>query len=375
MASQNTHVVQGDGLEPHPQNPASKETTVRGAVEDAMEKASKAVDELGDELPLEDNAEEAVETEESAVQAEGEGSPSSESSPDADEIGDLDPPTDWSAQDQEIFRGVDKQTQTWLLERDKASRGALQEQISALQPFQQVHQTWAPYIDKLGKPPQVLLNELINADYVLRQGTQQQKQQILSSIIQQYGVEVGQPQGQQQPQLPEEVASDPVYSAIEARLQQLQENQAALQSQMGNQFGAMQNQQISEQLMALEAFKGATDESGSLKHPHYQEVEPLMRGLAQDALANGRQTTLEEVYQQACWAHPDVRVKLQSAEKAAAIRERQASAAKKQAASKSVSSSPQGSRTVSRLPKGKKGESVRETVERAAAQAGLADAR
>lgn len=371
MASQNTHVVQGEGLEPHPQNPQAENTSVRGAVEDAMKKATDAAEAVEDELPLDDGENEA-EPQESALEAEGEGSPPSETSPDADEIGDLEPPNDWSVQDQEIFRGVDKQTQTWLLERDKATREALQSQMTALQPFQQVNQTWNPHIQKVGKPPAVLLNELLNADYVLRQGTPQQKQQMLGSIIQQYGIQLEQPA--QAPQVPEELQSDPLYGALTGELKRLSEGLSGLQNQMQTQFGQMQQSQASQQQAALEAFKLETDQTGQLRHPHYAEVEGTMTALAQDALANGRQTTLEEVYQQACWAHPEVRAKLQSAEKAAAIRERQESAAKKQAASKSVSSSPQGSRTVTSLPKGKKGESVRETVERAAAQVGLANA-
>lgn len=350
MASQNMHNVQGEDLEPHPSNPQHENTSVRGAVEKAM----KEVQEKDDELP-----------EDPSGSVEGKAPVSDSEDTKASthqelEIGDLEPPSDWTAQDQEVFRGVDKETQAWLLERDKATRTTLESQLSALQPFQQVQQTWNPYIQQLGKPTAVLFDQLMNADYVLRKGTPEQKQAMLGQIVRDYGIQVEQPQQS----VPEEITNDPVYGALGGQLQRLSEGLNSLQNQMQTQFGQLQSNQANAQQQALEAFKLEQDAEGKLKHPYYQEVEGLMNALAQDALANGRQTTLEDVYQQACRANPETWAKIQSANEAAQIRERQKKASEKKAASKSVSSSPSGSRTVEALPP-KKGETVRQTVERA----------
>lgn len=351
MADQTAHSAQGEGLVPHETNP-----TVQKDVEDAM---AKAVDDAG-EAPSEEQQEETQQElpiqEASQAPADTAETPPAKDEPQA---GDLEPPANWSAADQGIFRDVDKATQEWLLARDKAATESYQQQLEAVQPWQQVQQQWDPYFKQLGQPAPQLINGLLQTEMQLRTGTPAQKQEALLGIMRAYGIEVG----QEQQQLPEEVSSDPVAQALSARLDEVLRGQRALESQVQTQFGQFEANQLNAQQTALDQFKGATDADGKLLHPYYSEVEPLMNSLAANA---GQTTTLQDVYDQACWASPSVRAKLQGAAQAADIVGRKQSAAAKQVASKSVSSSPAGSRTV-QVPQGNPNESVLETVEAAVA--------
>lgn len=348
MAEQTTHNAQGEGLIPHDTNP----TPVSEDVEAAMKQAVDAAEETGDTPELELDAPADIPAE---IPAE-----ESREAP-ATEPGDLPAPAQWSAEDQEIFRSVDKNTQEWLLARDKAVAEQYQEQLSAVQPLQQVSQTWDPYFKQLGMPPAELLNGLLQTEMKLRTGTPQQKQDALIGIMRSYGIGVGQEQAQQ---LPEDIQQDPVAQALNQRLNEVLEGQQTLKSQMENQFGALQVQQVQSQVGALHAFRDQTDAEGKPLHPYFSEVENLMDTLAANAMATGQQTTLEDVYQQACWASPGVRAKLQSADRSAGIAGRQQTAADKQRAGKSVSGSPAGSRTV-QVADGGSDESVHDTVMKA----------
>jgi hypothetical protein len=64
----------------------------------------------------------------------------------------------------------------------------------------------------------------------------------------------------------------------------------------------------------VEGFANATDADGMLMHPHFAQVEHTMTMFAADELRQGRTPDLEDLYQRAAWAHPEIRGELQQVE-------------------------------------------------------------
>ena len=379
MANHGVHLTQGAEIVPAPDNPLSGQMqgTVQEAAEEAMKQAQEAAE--SGEVPVNDleddgKAAEAGEksTEDAAREAleadKGEDADKAgETDPETPEIGPLEPPTAWSPEDQEVFRGIaDKDVQDWILKFAERQVAPVQTQFDQLQPVKRVLDNYNSYLTQIGQPVDRVVEGLLQTEYLLRTGTPQQKAQAFAKIAQDYGIELGQPTA---PALPEDIASDPVAQALDERLNKVMERLDGLQSNVQTGLGSFQAQQQNAAQAQLDAFKAEKDEKGNLKHPYYAEVEPMMEALAAAANARGQQMTLEQVYDSACMADATVRTKIESARQAAQIRERQKTAAEKSKASKSVSSSPGGTQTESSL-KVKPGESAYDTVMRAFEQHG-----
>src|SRR5690606_34903978 len=71
-----------------------------------------------------------------------------------------------------------------------------------------------------------------------------------------------------------------------------------------NERATAEDQATRQQTMSqIDAFRGATNPDGSLKHLYFDNVRPLMATLMQ----SGQATTLEDAYEIAIHAHPEVR--------------------------------------------------------------------
>ena len=354
-----------DNSEPHDSNPQSARDTAMKLLDEAKDKATEgAPAEAQGELPVTEPTPSPAE----ATEAGGEP---------AQGVPPLSPPADWSADDQAVFHKMDAETQKWAIAHDTARREAQAAQMAALSPWQQLDTTWDPYFTRLGVPKAQAVDRLLQADMTLRTGTPQQKQAMVNSILDTYGLrEVISPQPAQQ--VPEDIAQDPVLSGMNQdfnnRLNQVMQAVEGMQSQISSQFGSMQQQQIANDAAALQAWSSATDEKGAPLRPYYAEVEGLMSALAQHAKTTGVQTSLDEVYAQACAAHPEVSRKIKQSQEAAALVQRQQEAASKQAASKSVSGSPGVQRQSNESLSAQPGETATETARRIAASLRASDA-
>lgn len=313
-------IAQGEGLEPHGSNPRSTEDDARAAMEEATKKAEEAEKEAAEEPELELQPEPVQEIEE--------------------ELEPLEVPTAWTADQQDVFRNAPREAQEFLLDLYEGVTQPLQQQAESLQPWQQLNQQWDPYFQKVGIPAQQLVGQLLQAEMTLRTGTPAQKQQALAGIMNAYGVVFD-----EEPDL-SEYDDDPRMKAIIERQAQIESENRQLQSQLQQGFGQVQASQVQQANATLQAFANRVDESGKLVHPYFNEVRGLMETLAETAQRSGQQVTLEQVYEAACRAHPQVWPKIQGAERAAGMAQRNAVAADKRRASKSVSGSPAGSRTV-----------------------------
>jgi hypothetical protein len=127
-------------------------------------------------------------------------------------------------------------------------------------------------------------------------------------IAQRFGADItqftgqqAQPDGQQEfmPQIEQYVQQ--LVSPHLQRIQSWEQSQQTAQQQ--------QQQQMQQETMSqIEAFQNATAEDGSPKHVYFENVRPLMSSY----FASGQAQTLDQAYEMACWANPEVRAALQA---------------------------------------------------------------
>ena len=152
----------------------------------------------------------------------------------------------------------------------------------------QMQQATAPYeamIRAQGANIPQAVSSILNTAYILASADQQTKAQEIARVCQQYGIDlnlVANP-----PQI------DPQYQAMQTRLQQLeterqQEKQAAAKA-------------VEDQVFSLVETFGQDP-----KHTHFQAVRTHMGALMQA----GEAKSLDEAYDMAIWARPDLRASL-----------------------------------------------------------------
>jgi hypothetical protein len=174
----------------------------------------------------------------------------------------------------------------------------LEEVENELGPISQVVDQWSGYLDQLGVDPATAFHALVQADYALRNGSPEQKQNYLAYLADTYGVT-----GATQDQGSDEWV-DPDVKRLEMQI-------AGLQNQQQNYFANIEDQQQAaaeqEQLAIasdeVEDFAEAESEDGALVFPLLDFVDEQMAELLESGLAS----TLEDAYEKAVWSDPDCR--------------------------------------------------------------------
>lgn len=143
-------------------------------------------------------------------------------------------------------------------------------------------------------PEQYMQTVLATADNLYKNPAE-----TIKYLAAQYGVELG----QKAPENEEWI--DPQVKALQdeiAAIKKANEQSQFQQQQQTHQQQQSQQQQVQQQQQAaIEAFKTATDETGALKHPHFQDedVQQAMIFFGQQQQARGEQPDPQALYQQA----------------------------------------------------------------------------
>lgn len=181
----------------------------------------------------------------------------------------------------------------------------------AIAPFQA---TIASY----GVSPDVAVQALFAADHRLRYGAQHEKAQALMQLAQDYGISLD--------GLPQQAQVAPEYVALQNELHQLK----AMQHQW-----MLSQQQAQSQTVLSEIERFATDK------PHFDAVREDMAALLQA----GRAESLEQAYEMATWARPDVRSSLLEQQRKDEEAKRREDAQRAAAAAKSAAVQVRGAPT------------------------------
>lgn len=201
-------------------------------------------------------------------------------------------------------------------------QGAASARTTAEQ-FEKVVAPYQPIIDAHGAPDALTaVGGLLKTAATLHQGNAAQKAQQIATLIESYGVDVN-------------VLAD----VIEKGEQQTPPNPLEERLNKLEQYTQQQNQRISQQHLD-EADRALAEFAQD--RPYYKDVRTRMADLMETASARNERMTLEEAYDIACYASPEVRA-LKEREQALATKEAEVEAARKaKLAETSLNGSPGG---------------------------------
>lgn len=205
-----------------------------------------------------------------------------------------------------------------------------------------MRETISPYaamIQSEGGDPASAVKALLNTAYILRSGSVQQKVTALQAVAQQYGIPLDNVQ-----QLQQQQRVDPNVAALQHQVQQLTQSQQR----------QLQEREQAEQLhiqTTLDTFAAAPG------HEHFEQVKPHMAALLEKDLAKD----LQDAYDQAVWARPDLRQTVLAAQQQTAEQARVTQAQARAAAAKQAAGSVAGTPGVS-IPVGAPDRSLREEL-------------
>ena len=224
----------------------------------------------------------------------------------------LDAPTNWPLGDQEMFRGLDAKAQSFLLERSRTMDAAHTRRSQEIAPLRNVSERWSPYLTQIQAEPSQVFDSLMQYEYGLRTGTNEQKMNILLGLARDYGVNFeqnGQPEAPSAEEDPFGI-HDRIQQAVGPLTQQVQQLTG---NQQQNQYAQQQNGVATAQ-QNIDAFKEEKGSDGKPSHPYFEEAYEEMLALAQAKSSTGQPLDIAQLYDSACWSNPSVRAKMQAAE-------------------------------------------------------------
>lgn len=191
---------------------------------------------------------------------------------------------------------------------------------------------YMPIITAEGGTPQTAIKELLNTAYILRTAPAAQKTALFHQLAKQYGVDLSQPNNTPAAQ------PNALLSEINQLKQQIQQQPEVFRQQQ-------ENLAVKSQIDAFAA---------DPKNVHYEKLKPVMASLLQ----GGQAKDLQDAYDKASWADPDIRSANLVAEQAAKETQRIAEIKAKADKSRKASPSIKGSPSINPVPNGKDSGSI-----------------
>lgn len=178
---------------------------------------------------------------------------------------------------------------------------------------------YMPIITAEGGNPVAAVQSLLNTAYLLRTAPQERKAQLIQQIAQQYGVDLG--SIQQQPNS---------YRLLPPEIQDLKSELDFLKNNITQQKTLQEQQEQAKIQGEIQAF------AADPKNAYFEQVKAAMAPL----LGSGQAKDLQEAYDMACWANPQIRSTLMAAQEKEQQEKRKSEIAQKKQASVSVIGSP-----------------------------------
>ena len=236
------------------------------------------------------------------------------------------PPDSWSPVAKSKFATLDPEIQAEIARRESEVHKGFTKQDEHRNLGKNFEQAVAPYLPMIkaeGSDPLKAAAALMQTAYNLRAGTPDQKEQLLIGLMNQYQIDPNRvfqrlAGGQSQ-------QADPQVTALQQQVQQLQQVLQAGTQQTEQQQQAQVN-------TLIESF--ASDP----KNIYFTNVKPEMAAL----LREGRAKDMQEAYDMACWARPDIRPLLLQQQEQQRQAEARARTQKARAAGSTLTGSPSG---------------------------------
>lgn len=243
------------------------------------------------------------------------------------------PPATWSAPAKAIFKDLPDVARKEIAKREADYARGIQQHAEYAKGYERMIREFQPYEAMLraeNTTPEAAIRELMKTSYILRTANPQQKAQLIMQVAHQFGADLSPYFAPQ-----EQTAGQQDLSQVQQLVQQmvspaLQKIQAWEQGQLSRQ--EQERMQLEQNAVSqVQAFQSATNEDGSPKHLYFENVKGIMAAY----FANGQAQDLEQAYDMACWAVPEVRAALQAEQQRSAETQRLEEAKRKAAQAKS----------------------------------------
>jgi hypothetical protein len=231
-------------------------------------------------------------------------------------------PQSWSAADRAHWDKIPAEVQAVIARREEeAHRGitTMGQDASFGKRINEIVTPYLPIIRAEGGTPEGAVRDLLQTVYVLRTANPEQKTALFRQIATQYGVDLS--------------AAAQAAPQVNPEVQALRQELAQVKGYLHN-GEQQQHQQVQEQAQQLiDAF------AADPKNEFYEQVKPFMGQL----LVSGQASTIQDAYDRACWAAPDVRSTLMQRQQAEAEAKRATEAKAKVDAKRRAGGSISGS--------------------------------
>ena len=252
------------------------------------------------------------------------------------------PPATWSAGAKAIYASLPEVARKEIAKRETDyARGIQQyaERAKIADSFMREAQPYEAMLRNEGSNPVAALSSFLKQAYTLRTATPQERGRLIMETAQKFGADLSpylgqqaeQPAGQTQDLSQVQQLVQQLVAPHLQKIQQWENSQATAQQQQEQQM----EQEISSQITA---FQSATNEDGSPKHLYFENVRPLMSAF----FANGQAKDLEQAYDMACFANPEVRAALIADQHRTADAQRLEEAKRKTGQARNASFNPTG---------------------------------
>lgn len=316
--------------------PVEEEAETEEVVASEAETEDAPATEEVEETTSDQREDEAVEA---ATEADPE--PSVEPSPDV--------PASWSPAIKDEWEKLPGAIQETILKREGDFQKGLQQYAERSKAYEQVETVLEPVKQALqlsGRTPTQYIGALVAADQLL----QSNPVQGLKYVAQAYNI----PLDQLSPAADTQEYQDPQLTAALSRID-------GVESLVKQQLTMTEQQQVAALQTQIDTF------AADPKHPHFERVKTTMGISMKAAEANGQTMTMDQAYENAVWADPELRTDFQAQQSQAAEDERKKANAKKVAQAKRA-----GSVNVSSSGHGKgsnpRNETMDQTADRIAAE-------
>lgn len=281
--------------------------------------------EAQEELSLDESQEEAQDEPQGGEEDEGE------------QLAPLSPPEHWSQDNQAAFQGLPREAQEVLLQREKDLESDYTAKMQAVAPVKDILERNRSYFESLGASPEAVLDYLINADRTLRTGLPEQKRGALESVAQQYGIDLVSQQAA--PQTGQTFYNEmgeavDVAALVNQVVQPLQQQLGQVTQAVSGFMTQQQANTVAQADAQIQTFRNERDESGNLKHPHFDRLADKITSLAKWQRDNGQTPDLAELYTSVCATDPEARQQMLDAQVSSLNAERKAKVQDKKKAAK-----------------------------------------
>lgn len=195
-------------------------------------------------------------------------------------------PRSWKPAMKEKWAGLDPAIKAEVLRREKEIESTLTKADEDRTFGKQLKEVVTPYmaiIQAEGGTPATAVKDLLNTAYILRTETPERKGELIMLLAKQFNAK-----------LPVESSSTP---PLDPNIQALQQEIASMRAERQNERISAQQEEISQLRQQIEVF------SADPANEHFDTVKPHMAALMQ----NNQAKDLQDAYDQAIWAHPEIR--------------------------------------------------------------------